>query len=118
MAERRREAEMVMFGSVEHLLKATGTKPQQARLTCTISVYLPRLERILEEVNHCAVRCMPAQRSSFSNAVQLLVIVCIACAPHSHSLLLSHRCALTGMYGGRAGGHPGGVLQVGWPLPC
>ena len=29
--ERRREAQMVMFGSVESLLKATSTRPEQAR---------------------------------------------------------------------------------------
>lgn len=29
--ERRREAQMVMFGSVESLLKATGTRSEQAR---------------------------------------------------------------------------------------
>ena len=31
--ERRREAQMVMFGSVESLLKSTGTRPEQARVS-------------------------------------------------------------------------------------
>ncbi|KAK9841805.1 hypothetical protein WJX81_004266 [Elliptochloris bilobata] len=57
MAERRREAQMVMYGSVDSLLKATGTRAQQVDILvvcCSIFNPTPSLSAML--VNHFKMR--------------------------------------------------------------